>query len=421
MMMNNKSITYKGGKLHKGQKKIVKNILKTNNKFTIVNSSRQAGKSYMLIQLILYYAINYPKKNLLVISPFNSQNLKIFKDLLRGIESSGIVKSANKSEHIIELINGSQIIFKSTENFAAIRGITSDYVFCDEFAFFKKEAWEEAIQPTMTARKKSRAFIFSTPRGKNDFYKLAMLGMNPNEKQYQYYFMSYKDNPYYDVSFVRNCKKHYPKDKYEQEFEGKFVDSSSVFDYEECAVIDAYMEPEEGMTYYAGLDLARKKDMTVLTIQDEDGNTVLIYAINGTKWSTIVTNVVQLLKKYNNAECLIEVNSIGDVVYELIAEEYEYITPIFTQNTNKQEYIEELIYAFNNVDITIPTKELLPELHLQLDVFEMSFSEKSRKTVYAARTGYHDDYIISLALANHHRFENEGGGDTSIYVDGIKI
>lgn len=414
-----KDVTYTGGKLHKGQQRIISDVTSNSVKYNIVNASRQSGKTYLLKQLVLYFAINNSKTVNLIVSPYDSQNLRIFNEISAAISSSGIIAKENRSDKIIQLINGSTLIFRSATNYDAIRGISADYIFTDEFAYFKKDAWNLAIRPCMAAKKHSKAFIFSTPRGKNEFYDMAMRGQStlPENKNYNYYYMSYTENPLYDIEFVKDCKAHYPSAKFNQEFMGEFVDSSSVFDYIHCAVVDEYMERGKGMKYYAGLDLANKGDNTVLTILDEDGNVVKIYSITGVKWTQIVEEVVDILKQYD-AHCIIEINSIGDVVYEMIEKEYYNISPIFTSNKSKQEYIEDLVYAFNAVDITIPTKNLCEDLHLELDVFEMGYSPKTRKTTYAARPGWHDDHIISLALANKARKDNETTGEYLINVGG---
>jgi len=420
--MAENNIKCKGPKLHKGQQRIVNSIINTPSKYNIVNASRQSGKSFLLKQLVLYYALNNSKYDILIVSPLISQNLKIYDEIVNAIINSGVIKRNNRSEKQIELINGSKLSFKSAENYDGIRGGSHDVVFCDEFAYFKPDAWTLAIRPTMAAKKHSRAFLFSTPRGKNEFYDMSMRGQSDEEtnKAYKYFYMSYKENPLYDLDFVNDCKLHYPSAKFQQEFEGLFIDSASVFEYNDCAIVDKYKEPEEGVVYYAGLDLARKKDKTVLTIMNDRGDVVMMHSIGGISWTKIVEGVVAILKKYN-AHCIVEVNSIGDVVYEMIEKVYQNISPIFTSNSSKQEYIESLIYSFNAVEISIPTKGLNDNLHLELDVFEMTYSPKTRKVVYAARPGFHDDEIISLVLANKARKDRKSSGEYLIYVGGEAI
>jgi len=78
-------------------------------------------------------------------------------------------------------------------------------------------------------------------------------------------------------------------------------------------------------------------------------------------------------------------------------------------NKSKQEIIEGLILDFSEKNIGIPGPELFGELQSELDVFEMKYSPKSRSVVYAAREPFHDDMVISLALANYNRKQLQGG------------
>ena len=420
-------VTYKGGRLHRGQIAIRDGIFKAKNKISIVNASRQSGKSFLLVQLLLFFAIN-EKNTILVVSAFNSQNLKILDEICYYLDlQSKLIVKKNRTDKQIVLVNGTIINFRSAESPDAIRGGSYNIVFCDEMAFYKKNVWKSVIAPTMVSRIGSRAFLFSTPRGKNEFYDICMRGKSSKEedKEYAYYFMSYKDNPFSDLEYIKDCKDNYPEALFNQEFEGEFVDGASVFELNGCDVIEEWLQPIEGMNYYAGLDLANKIDKTVLTILDEDGNTVFIRAINKTKWQNIVSIILEDLRRYNDAYCVVEVNNIGDVVYDLLEAEYYNISPIYSSNQSKQIYIEELIGSINELSILLPTDTLCPDLHSELDTFELSFSPKTRRIVYAARQGFHDDHVISLAIANHNYRSNKGisggGGGCNVYFNGQQI
>jgi hypothetical protein len=55
--------------------------------------------------------------------------------------------------------------------------------------------------------------------------------------------------------------------------------------------------------------------------------------------------------------------------------------------------------AMNEDKIKLPTQELNPDLYKELASFTYEYSPKSRKVKYGAAKGFHDDTIISLALA----------------------
>ena len=66
-MKMKKKITINGINLHKGQKRIVEQIFENNTKYNVINASRQSGKTTLVIQLILHYAINFPNSPILVV------------------------------------------------------------------------------------------------------------------------------------------------------------------------------------------------------------------------------------------------------------------------------------------------------------------------------------------------------------------
>jgi hypothetical protein len=100
---------------------------------------------------------------------------------------------------------------------------------------------------------------------------------------------------------------------------------------------------------------------------------------------------------------MMEVNSIGDVVYEQVKKKYNNIDPFVTNNKNKQEIIEGLILDFNEGNLYIPNDTLFPPLYNELMSFTYEYSSKTRQIKYGAPTGLHDDCVMSLAITNYAR------------------
>jgi hypothetical protein len=109
--------------------------------------------------------------------------------------------------------------------------------------------------------------------------------------------------------------------------------------------------------------------------------------------------VIKNLKEFN-ARCTIEINGLGDPIFEQIKKQYPNIEPFFTSSDSKQNIIEELILTLNEEKIKLPTKDLNPDLHKELSVFTYEYSPKTRKVKYGAPNSMHDDMVMSLALAN---------------------
>ena len=141
---------------------------KGTNKIVVCKSSRQKGKSYMVANLLLYYAINYANTKNYCLSPSFKQAKNIYQTIVDAIVKSGVVKSKNKTDLIITLINGSTINFKSAEQRDQLRGYTADFVCIDEAAFIPDSIFHIVLP--WTDAKKAPMLIVSSPFTKNGFF-----------------------------------------------------------------------------------------------------------------------------------------------------------------------------------------------------------------------------------------------------------
>lgn len=393
---------------------IYNNIVASVAKYHIINASRQAGKSVLDLHLLLGFAINDPSAILLFISPVHSQNKKIYHKALRVFEDIGLLQQKDSSNLELYLNNDTIIKFRSAERYNNIRGESADYIFCDEFSFMKKEAWDSAIRPVANARPEAKVVITSTPKGKNEFYKLAVLGMGDNSN-YQYYMMNYNDNPFYDIKEVEDAKKTLPDGVFRTEYLAEFIDSGSVFtNLTECSTITKYKEFNRKDYYFAGLDFGKTTDSTVLTIMDSSGEVVCIYRDKSKQWSSILTNIVQYLDLYKPL-VYVEANNgtVNDPLFEKLSEMYSNLIPFQNNNSSKNDIVETLVLSLNELDIKLPTEELDKELALELSSFSFTYSPKTRKVIYSAPQGLHDDMVISLCLANKCRILHAGNNTYS--------
>jgi len=402
---------YTGFTPHPKQRDMVNGIISSDAKYHVACVGRQFGKSMMAMNLVLYWAINSGPCKILWVSPVYSQTSKVQKELMSAIGASGIVKSCNYSENYISLKNGSEILFRSAEKYDNIRGLTMDYGVLDEAAFMKEDAWREAIKPVFLVKGKKVLFI-STPKGKTWFYELYQLANAHDYPQYQSYTGTSYDTPYIDTSEIEEAKKTLPKNVFDQEYLARFIDTGGeVFsNLDECTV-DKW--PQARGKIFCGIDLAKQEDYTVATFMDSDGKVVEIYRANAQEWSTMTRDILQLIRKHQ-ATVYIEVNSIGDVIYEMIAKEWQDTHPFQTTSKSKTEIIEGLILDVNEASIQIPSKGLWPYLYDELSVFTYEYNPKTRSIKYGHPSGFHDDTVIALALANYARKQGKSYGTYAI-------
>ena len=380
------------------------------SKYHIVSIGRQSGKSLLAMNLVLYWGINNPNVSILWISPVYSQTTKVQKELYKAIVDTDIVESCNFSENYITLKNGTDILFRSGERYDNIRGLTIDYCILDEAAFLKEEVWTEAVRPTLLVRGKKVLFL-STPKGKNWFYEMYMRGLSEEFKEYKSYKGSSFDNPFANHQEIEDARKTLPPNVFKQEYLAEFIDDGGeVFSNINNITFDEYPQPKGKI--FGGIDLGRQVDYSVLTIMDERGNVIEVYRSNKKEWSIIIDDMVKILKKYN-AFTYLEVNNIGDVIYEQIKKRHNRLYPFKTTSSTKQEIIEGLIFDINEQNISIPSKELFTPLYDELSVFTYEYSPKTRNVKYASPIGFHDDCVMSLALCNYSRKQNKFKGQYS--------
>ena len=157
------------------QEKLIKNFHK--NRFNICMMPRQTGKSTTSVSYLLHYAIFNDNINIGILA----NKAATARDLLGRLQTAyenlpkwmqqGIV-AWNKGS--MDLDNGSKIMAASTSA-AAVRGMTFNIIFLDEFAFVPNHIADDffsSVYPTISSGKSTKIIIVSTPKGMNHFYRM---------------------------------------------------------------------------------------------------------------------------------------------------------------------------------------------------------------------------------------------------------
>ena len=399
--------TYRGFVPTPQQLKVIDTVLNTDAKYITTVSPRQAGKTMLAINMMLYFAINDKGTTTCFVSPIYSQARKVMEEMYDAIKDTDIVERVNFSNFEIKLKTGSKILFKSAEREDSLRGYTFDYLIIDEASYIKEDAWKRALQPTVFIKGK-KVLLFSTPRGREWFYNTWKMGSDPEFPQYASCRMSYQGNPYVNMEEIESAKRALPEAIFRAEYEGAFLEGESMV-FKNFAEGTLVKYPKPVGKVFAGLDTGQASDYTVCTFVDSTGAIIDIYRDNKKTYEEMTNQVLSRVKKWN-ASLLVETNSIGGPVFEALQKQWQDTLPFNTSNSSKREIIESLILAFNETSIRIPSIELEPDLHHELEVFEMTYNPKTRTVQYAARTPFHDDMVMSLAIAWYHKLQNKSVG-----------
>jgi hypothetical protein len=157
------------------QEKLIHNF--HNNRFNICKMPRQTGKSTTVVSYLLHYALFNDSVNIGILANKASTARELLARLSTAYENlpkwmqQGILVW-NKGN--IELENGSKILASSTSA-SAVRGMSFNILFLDEFAFVPNhvaDSFFASVYPTITSGKSTKVIIVSTPHGMNHFYRM---------------------------------------------------------------------------------------------------------------------------------------------------------------------------------------------------------------------------------------------------------
>lgn len=368
-----------------------------------------SGKS-VFAQIALIYYLFKPKTFNGYISPSFKLGQKVYRELTRLLEPTKQIKSSNASTLTIEMNNGSILQFFSAEAPTSIRGFTiSGLLVIDEAAYIPEQTtqgeniYSNVILPITKARCK-KVIVISTPRGKQGFFYNLYLKGKEEKKGYKLIEANIYKDELIDNQMIEELKQSMPELAFRQEFECQFIDSALTFfnNFENCQ--DDGMLYNDNSRQWIGVDLSGDgNDETILTkINDE--NQVVQYKIKGTLDSKY-KQISNIINETNNLQsCYIENNGIGSPMINEIRKLVKYkskIEEFHTTNSSKEEIISNLAVKIANGDIKYDDNEL----YSQFATFVVKLS-KTKKYIFEAQNGYHDDRIMSLAIALKSKEDN---------------
>ena len=147
------------------------------NRFNIAKLPRQSGKSTIVTAYLLWYVLFNANVNVAILANKAPTAREMLQRLQLSYENlpkwlqQGIV-GWNKGS--LELENGSKILASATSS-SAVRGMSFNIIFLDEFAFVPNHIADQffsSVYPTISSGKTTKVIIISTPHGMNMFYKL---------------------------------------------------------------------------------------------------------------------------------------------------------------------------------------------------------------------------------------------------------
>ena len=373
-------------------------IHRNTSRFRVLCSGRRFGKSILASREAIF-AIMKPNTRGWIVAPNYELAKKVFREvfIIMNKYFKELIEQQSESRSYIKLINGSELIGKSADNPVSLLGEGLDFLIIDEAASIKREVWEEYLRPTLADRQGWTIFI-STPKGKNWFFEEFTRGQDTKKKDISSWNFLTSDNPYIPKDEIAHAKKNLPERVFLQEFLGVFIeDIGGVFRGVRECVGGRLEEPDPNKSYVMGVDLAKYQDYTVVIVIEKVNKQVVYFdRFHKLDWNFQKNKIINVVRRYNNAQCIIDATGIGDPIYDDLNRLGLNIVPYKISGTSKKPLIENLSLQIQEKGISYPD---IPELINELNIFAYKQNPTTGHTAYSAPEGYHDDIVIALALA----------------------
>lgn len=382
---------------------------KGSGKTVVVKSRRQVGKSVLIANLLLYYAINYKGTKNYVLSPTLKQGKNIYKSIINAISGCGIIKSKNATDLFITLINSSSISIKSAEQKESLRGETCTGILCiDECAYISSEVYN-IVKPWCDFHK-AVTLMVSTPFVKSGFFwEYYNHGLN---KEYNCVSIDWSDEKYQDdmdfilpPSKLEEYKKLLPKNVFLTDYLGIFIDDDgTVFtDFKKCINKNEIKDSDK---LYLGLDWGAgvESDDTAIVAFNQYGKQVYLDYFNKLTPTQQIDRIEKFIVQYKNQIVVVqtELNSLGTPLTDFLKNRSQIKTIINkfvgfnTTNQTKNAIVQNLQIAFEQKEIEILEDE---KQSRELATYTAEYNAKTRNVSYNAPNGLHDDICIAMMLA----------------------
>ncbi len=336
-----------------------------------------------------------------------------------------------------------RIWFLSADNPDSIRGFGFLGMVIDEAAAIPKDVWNFVLRPTVSQTLGWVVFV-STPAGRNWFYDMHTRGLDPSERDYASFTFPSNASPYFPAKEWEEARRTLPENVFRQEYMAEFLeDSAGVFRNVDACLIPE-IEPRmnaDGRGWEAprdvavGCDIAKHTDFTVLIAMDSrTGRCLEMERFNQLDWPIQKERILAFVMKWR-ARLIMDSTGIGDPVMDDLRRVWGDVEGYKLTSQSKTELIQRLIVAIeqrqvswpagggvrvNSKQSTVNSGERQSDsravgrsdcgnwevLTAELKRYEYTIMP-SGGISYNAPSGFHDDCVIALALANHRRWASE--------------
>lgn len=420
-------------KPHQFQKDMVDLSIK--NRFVICKWPRQQGKTTTVAALLLWYVLFNDNYSIALLAHKAEQAREILERIQLAYENlpfwlqQGIIEW-NKGN--IKLENGSEIkAFATSEG--GVRGQSYNFVYLDEFAHIElnlQESFMTSTYPVISSGKDTKIIITSTPRGFELFYKIWNDAKN-GRNNFKTHEAEWHQMPGRDEAWKEETIRNTSQRQFDQEFNTEFLGSTNtlidpnklrtmtyfepLFEQTDLTV---FRTPKEGHVYVCTVDTSEGLNLdyhafAIIDVTNVPYEVVAVFHSN-TLPPILLPNVIyNTCKIYNDALVLIEIQTNGQLVANILYQDLEYENILMT--VQKGKFGQRLSAGFQGTKMKMGVqmskqvkrigcsnlKALIENDKLIINDFRilnelMNFVVD--KQSFAAAEGFNDDITMTLVI-----------------------
>ena len=374
-------------------------VLAAQERFQVACCGRRWGKSKIAAKKALAQC-REPGKVVWWVAPTYKIARRGYREVLRQIPPGVLIKpppTPTSNELILLFPDDTRMEFYSAENPDSMAGEGVDYVVVDEAALIRDSVWDQIIRPTLMDKQGS-AFLISTPRGYNYFYRLWKRGQDGAE-DYASWHHPTEDSPYIGPREIEEARETLPQAIFEQEIMAQFISNAAAVFRGLPEATRELAEIRPGDHVMLGIDLAKRYDFTVISgSRVADRLPVWHERFNDVSWPVqrerIRTAVAKIESTGASVTILMDATGVGDVVYDDLEEDGLDIIPITFSNQWKSKAVTLL-----SADIERGNAFLLEEQIQEFQSYGYTITSTGRMTYSAPENGHDDE--VSAKLLEH--------------------
>lgn len=327
-------------------------------RFPLLNMGRGLGKSFMIAIASILMAMLYPKTKIGIVAPVFRQANYVFDAIDDIYANSDYLKSATSkassrgsAQSVLRFHNGSFIEALPVGDGNKIRGRRYHIVFIDEYAQMDESIIKLVIRPMLNIKrgnKENKLIIASTAFYRwNHYWTLYLFYLRQminGSKDYAIAEFDYidlqstKNSPYQiDMEIIKMQKNDMTYEEFAMENLGMFPADSVGFIsaklIDQCTPKLDPIEPEfrqpagSRAVYVLGVDAARQSGgdnfaMVLLKLENGKRNLVYVKTLNGRTFQDMVSEIRDVLSKYEVIRVQVGAGGGGLTIKDLLAAEW---------------------------------------------------------------------------------------------------